>query len=302
MNLLIKFLEGHEGRKNRLEFASNKLTHELKQAPLINIQNVANYYFMELDHPQDQFDAQRAFPNVAPPWPLFYMSFKIPGYIRSRGRLERLPEAGIECGYLIFGARDDRTGGWKSKAILLRVDSGSRISTVRTIEWLTDEHGQMRPTDGIEPARDKFRLLVSKEVSWQQGNIVSDEKLSAPLICVPFLAICFCHCKNVKVEREPVPNKVRLKRERAHGWSPDASHRIGIDPMRKQLAAVGANEPSGLKRALHIMRGHFKDYREGRGLFGKVHGMWWWDFRLTESDHNRHEYEIQAGQRREPGL
>jgi hypothetical protein len=176
MNLLIKFLEGREARRSRQEFVSSELAGELKQAPLINIQNVANYYFMELDHPQDQFDAQREFPNVAPPWPLFYMSFKLPRYIRVSGRLERLPEAGMEVGYLIFGARDERTGGWKSKALLLRSDSGSRISTVRTVEWFTDEHGQMRSSDGIEPATNNFCMRVSKEVSWQQAHIVTDTR------------------------------------------------------------------------------------------------------------------------------
>jgi hypothetical protein len=62
--------------------------------------------------------------------------------------------------------------------------------------------------------------------------------------------------------------------------------------MCKQLDAAGAKDPGGLPRALHIMRGHFKDYREGRGLFGKVHGMWWWDFRLTDSSHP-HRYQIE---------
>lgn len=27
---------------------------------------------------------------------------------------------------------------------------------------------------------------------------------------------------------------------------------------------------------LHLVRGHFKDYEEGKGLFGKLHGRWWW--------------------------
>ena len=28
-----------------------------------------------------------------------------------------------------------------------------------------------------------------------------------------------------------------------------------------------------------------------RGIFGKVHGMWWWDFRVTDAGH-QHRYDI----------
>ena len=31
---------------------------------------------------------------------------------------------------------------------------------------------------------------------------------------------------------------------------------------------------------MHICRGHFKDFREGTGLFGKLKGMYWWNQQL----------------------
>jgi hypothetical protein len=31
-----------------------------------------------------------------------------------------------------------------------------------------------------------------------------------------------------------------------------------------------------MKQALHICRGHFKDYRQS-GLFGRHKGVFWWD-------------------------
>ena len=39
----------------------------------------------------------------------------------------------------------------------------------------------------------------------------------------------------------------------------------------------GIGRGGGLKQALHICRGHFKDYRDGRGLFGKHKGLYWWE-------------------------
>lgn len=53
--------------------------------------------------------------------------------------------------------------------------------------------------------------------------------------------------------------------------------------MKKVLASEGGAESTGIKRALHIARGHFSDYREGRGLFGKHHGIYWWDPQLRGS-------------------
>jgi hypothetical protein len=52
--------------------------------------------------------------------------------------------------------------------------------------------------------------------------------------------------------------------------------------MQKTLReAAGAD--GSLKHALHICRGHFKDYREGSGLFDKFRGMYWWDMHTRGS-------------------
>jgi len=44
--------------------------------------------------------------------------------------------------------------------------------------------------------------------------------------------------------------------------------------MRTILRKEGQVETQGLEKALHICRGHFKDYRT-EGLFGKHKGMYW---------------------------
>jgi hypothetical protein len=126
---------------------------------------------------------------------------------------------------------------------------------------------------------------------WPTGEKIVHLPMDLQPFFAPLLAISFCHCKNVDILRETVPPKVKAKRERSHGWSPDAWHALKIEPMQKELRGAGADEPGGLKRALHICRGHFKDYRGGHGLFGKVHGMWWWEPRLTDTSHP-HRYEI----------
>jgi hypothetical protein len=50
---------------------------------------------------------------------------------------------------------------------------------------------------------------------------------------------------------------------------------LNIDPMKKVLDEQGNAEHSGLKRAMHICRGHFATYREEAPLFGKYAGTFW---------------------------
>ena len=275
MALLTRFIKEAGQREPSARVA---LACELKSATLIRIQNVANYCFTNQRGP---FDFQSDCPNIAPPWPLFLMSFKVPPWVGGNA-------SGIEFGYLISAAQDEAADGWRANCMLLR--SNSHLSTIRILDWRTNKDGQLLPIDGLPTTDNKARVSVSKEVTWP-GELFGNSQLDGSIVAVPFLAISFCHCKNVDIVREPVPPRVKAKRERTQGWSLDAWHTLKIEPMRKQLAEAGAEGTGGLKRALHIMRGHFKDYREGRGLFGKVHGMWWWDFRVTDSGH-QHRYDI----------
>jgi hypothetical protein len=87
------------------------------------------------------------------------------------------------------------------------------------------------------------------------------------------------HCRNVKLAAGPPPpaklEKARLRR----GHKPSIRyHVLEIEPLRARGRqadglTVRGGEPLN---ALHLCRGHFKDYGEGNGLFGRYHGKWWW--------------------------
>jgi hypothetical protein len=96
-----------------------------------------------------------------------------------------------------------------------------------------------------------------------------------------WLAVSFMHCKNVR-HVETVP-KVDHKFLKATGKKPRVRfYTLEIDPMKETLRREGQCETVGLKQALHICRGHFKDYRAS-GLFGKIKGIFWWDSALRGS-------------------
>jgi hypothetical protein len=94
-----------------------------------------------------------------------------------------------------------------------------------------------------------------------------------------FMALAFLHCKNVTITapvREQKYDRAARRRGDPEGLT---YHRLVIEPMQRVLhqAAADAGAPHDLQRALHICRGHFKDYREGAGLFGKQRGLFWWE-------------------------
>lgn len=89
------------------------------------------------------------------------------------------------------------------------------------------------------------------------------------------LAISFMHCKNVSTNAvDPDQNLNRVRRKA--GLKPFLRyHTINIEPMKTILRTEGGIEANGLKKALHICRGHFSTYTEDRPLFGKHSGTFW---------------------------
>jgi hypothetical protein len=90
------------------------------------------------------------------------------------------------------------------------------------------------------------------------------------------LAVSFLHCKNVTLVDHAVDAPLAKKWKARHGFSPTPYHTLVIEPLKAILRGQGgAGQGTGLAKAMHICRGHFADYREGRGLFGKYKQVVW---------------------------
>ncbi|MGL4612296.1 MAG: hypothetical protein ACRCYY_21905 [Trueperaceae bacterium] len=107
------------------------------------------------------------------------------------------------------------------------------------------------------------------------GNYDKFFEQNGHIALVPLLAFTFANCKNVTTQDHPVPPKVAKKRI-ASGKHPGVTYKtLVIDPMKEVLKTEGGIETNGLKKALHICRGHFKTYTADKPLFGKVTGTFW---------------------------
>ncbi len=129
-----------------------------------------------------------------------------------------------------------------------------------------DDKGKLVRNPGLR-LDDRFQRI---------GELLGDPLHLAMEALVPILlALSFMNCSNVTLN-EVNPNPVINRERRKAGMKPFVRyHTINIEPMKKVLRTEGNIETEGLKKALHICRGHFATYSEEKPLFGKVAGTFW---------------------------
>lgn len=240
--------------------------------PVILIDNVADYMYRDSD--QEYWDLAVDFPNLAPPFPAFWCEHRMPTKIHSKERgdsnLDYIQHGRI--GVLVHGLTLDEVKGQDIPAdtrwILwceLFVDYGQQGRSIEgphgSIFLSIDEHGAIIG----QPSMQSFSDPGMDEI--MQGFM--------SLIHPSLLAIAFLHCKNVTLEKNEVPKPLAKKYRARHGIQPTRYHTLVIEPLKKILRTEGRSGEVGLAKALHICRGHFRDYREGAGLFGKYHVVVW---------------------------
>lgn len=115
------------------------------------------------------------------------------------------------------------------------------------------------------------------------------------------LCISFMHCKNVTAQLVEPPQPMSDAHRRRHGKPLSRYYTLEINPMREVLRREGgAGDGNSLQKALHICRGHFKDYRAS-GLFGRVKGVFWWDHHVrgnSEAGTVLKDYDVGRGETR----
>lgn len=89
------------------------------------------------------------------------------------------------------------------------------------------------------------------------------------------LAVCFMHCKNVKKQLVTPPSLMDKKWTKRHKRPLVRYHILDIDPMKEVLEGEGEHRGNGLRKALHICRGHFATYTAEAPLFGRMTGTFW---------------------------
>lgn len=159
--------------------------------------------------------------------------------------------------------------------LIFRENISGEIFFSGGLTWYCDTSGKL-----IEKYDFISKFLYSDHQEIQNENITA----ITLLLYVPQLALSFMHCKNVILCTNEPSTKLQKARER-RGKLPFFTFKtLEIKPIVKILKEEGESETKGLKHALHICRGHFKDFSQGPGL-GRTHahGLYWWDSQIRGS-------------------
>lgn len=269
------------------------------QTPILHIQNVADY-FWEQGGAQAEHFSMKAFPNLAPPFPAFWMEFRVQELSEEDEKImvdddgKRIPDMyrTTHEGALIKAERVEGEENVKWRLFVSLFASAGSLNPKRVVWWgtfsfLVDQDGTPIPNPNAEDMMIEniwlappLRQLMETDGMERIASVMSDGALYPSL-----LALSFLHCKNVELvendfgQRSPHSNlKKRTRNPKTKYYT------LHIEAMKKVLRTEGDSERAGLSNALHICRGHFKDYSRGGGLFGKYQGLYWWESHVRGSE------------------
>jgi hypothetical protein len=141
--------------------------------------------------------------------------------------------------------------------------------------------GRMSPADGHD-RRSLFGQVASCARTVESdagGESLWADGLNTYLFA-GLLTLSFMHCKNIDVVEVAPPPALSRKHEKRTGLPLVTYKTLDISPMRRVLDSEGKAQANGLRKAMHICRGHFKSYTAEAPLFGRHHGTYWWADRI----------------------
>lgn len=170
---------------------------------------------------------------------------------------------------------------------------------VAAMSWIVvNADGTMAKTMRIwVPTESYFSTNTSQEEAVQMMDTL--EALLYPLT----YSLSLINCKNVELIDTVPPPKLSQRHQKEHGEPLVIFKTIKVNPMRVMKHSTDLNAPKDhsvkpeADQPLSIWRGHFKDYRDGKGLFGKFKSIYWWDQHVRGSIENGaviKDYDVQA--------
>lgn len=267
-----------------LDFLQNYLEDiDIPDLPIIDISNVADYVVgnrLTIHGPLSEF-----FVGALPPFFDCWMEFQHPD------------ENSTVIGAMVY-VTDLRTCSVEEKNKIVWGGKGTEPTHTELLQkfaWIVEAIFSVRHGDCIDIGVDALYALLDSNGAWlrvfegedldpewtnhrskAQGITLEEQKRRARnMLLVIAMASAFMSCKNVQLVENQAPRYERRQRERKKKPPLTKFYTLNIEPMKKILRTEGRSEEVGLKKALHICRGHFAHYTPDKPLFGKIAGCFW---------------------------
>jgi hypothetical protein len=269
---LVAFLDPEENE----EYVSS-IRQLVLSCPVIVIDNVLDYMVREVE--EKASEASFSCPRVVSPFQTCMLEGRVLD-LHFGALIVRHRPASIDVKSVIFrdhlyeAARTCQDDWWVEQELLLveHIEAGV-VMPVMVSTYA------VRPSG--EEDEDWERKIYAPRDWCVDGQSEAKENLLTAyrMTALPIsLSLSMMNCKNVGLEQIR-PSAKSIKASRRRGRVPRmAYHVLKIDPMRaliRRESGHAGRVPIDL--ALHICRGHFKDYSAGSGLFGRTKGLFWWD-------------------------
>lgn len=262
---------------------------------IINGSNVADYCY------QGEGINLLDIPNIAPPFNVCFVEFRTSHWtIYSDKKGEKpLKYPFRSMGFLISDETEDDDPGWEMGVTLFPEFRNGLIGNLFSWRVVADSTGRYDGHRLIGKTDIVTGIDCFVETPFEDGD--SSSPLTLGLIGVALTVFGFMHSKNVELIEETPPPKLSKSHKKKYG-NPLVSYKVlKVHSMRKERereVIESDDNRKGINR-LHIARGHFKDYRDGTGLFGKHQDIYWWDQHVRGNAKRGvivKDYDVQAPQ------
>jgi len=298
-----------DGHKMFAQVFNKRVQETIAKHPIMVVNNVANLNWSEETDLAIGLYSKDAFPALAPPFPSFWMEYATPkwcyypGTDGKPGEQRSTDSWDISRWGVYVESHDARS--WKN---MYDLGKDLNINFRGMVDDTTNQANAARVDQALQrPEGARWVLLLYMAVmeqgrvqgptlfwsAWldEYGQIIQEPIMGCPGLSATvsvrdptyaryafairaFLqAICFMNTKGI----QHVPNKPGTKTSKAwqrkHG---QPLHTFKTLLVEQVIPGGGSRTgTSGVERSHHIVRGHFSDYRNGPGLFGKHKVLVW---------------------------
>ena len=274
-----------------------------KKFAAVDITNVSDWFFA--DSPKTDWDIETDFPCIVSPWMIAWYESQMPnainenGFVRKclfRGRYgiavlsipvpEKFRDDCIREDFLwslaITGLRtgqklDSKRGKYEDSSVI-----GKRAGWLQTAMISLEPHDHRKPiwmgtcldyldedgkviggaTRWIGAGNDSLRALLMRDGGHQ-------------FVLALYFAISLLHCKNVTTREETEHHGIAGRQYLPQGCGARFKT-LEIGPFKSRAESETGTRKEKISKALHLCRGHFKQFTEENPLFGKYVGTFWW--------------------------